>query len=62
MLIVALGLSVVFETVELGLLEHDDPGYHRLRVAYILKLVLVIPMIAMAIVMVFPSLNYILNI
>jgi hypothetical protein len=61
MLIVALGLSAISEVVEFGLLNATNEDYTRLRVAYILKLVFVIPMISIAAALVYLALVSIIN-
>jgi hypothetical protein len=54
MLIVALCLSATFEIIEYGLLNTEYLGYHRLRTVYMVKLVLVIPMICLSVALVCP--------
>jgi hypothetical protein len=55
--IVCIALSAIFQTAEFGWLNREYEGYTRLRISYILKLLIVIAAVGTAIAMVSPALH-----
>jgi len=50
--VVAIALSAICQTAEFGWLERSYEGYTRLRVSYLLKLIIVVSAVGTAIAMV----------